>query len=138
MRVTKQNPPSVAPPVGRYSHVVRVENGDAVWLYVSGQLALDERGELVGTGDLAAQTERVFENLRLILEANGATFDDVVKIESYLTTFDGLEASRDVRARFTPSEPPASTLVRVVALVMPEALIEVDLVAVVPAERSGG
>jgi 2-iminobutanoate/2-iminopropanoate deaminase len=138
MRISTSNPDTVAAPVGRYSHVVRVESGNAVWLHVSGQLALDDAGGLVGHGDLGAQTERVFENLRAILEANGATFDDVVKVNSYVTTQDGLDAMREVRARYTPSEPPASTLVQVVALVMPDALIEVDLVAVVPAERDTG
>jgi enamine deaminase RidA (YjgF/YER057c/UK114 family) len=138
MRLSKQNPSTVAAPVGRYSHVVRVESGDAVWLYVSGQIAVGEDGEIVGRGDLGAQAERVFENLRAILEANGATFEDVVKIDSFLTTFDGLDAMREVRARYTPAEPPASTLVQVVALVLPDALIEVELVAVIPAERYAG
>jgi enamine deaminase RidA (YjgF/YER057c/UK114 family) len=68
-----------------------------------------------------------------VLEANGATFDDVVKIQTFFTTLEDLAGSREVRARYTPDEPPASTAVQVAALVVPEALIEVDLVAVVPA-----
>ena len=94
MRILKQDPPGVAAPVGRYSHVVRVETSDAVWLHVSGQVALDPEGELVGAGDLGEQTERVFENLRTILAANGATFDDVVKITTYVTTLEDLDAMR--------------------------------------------
>ena len=123
----------MAPPIGGYSHTVRVETRDAVWIHVSGQIALDPDGTLVAPGDLPAQTERVFENLRLILEANGATFADVVKIQTFVTTFHGFPESREVRARYLAEEPPASTAVRVVALVVPEAVIEVDQVAVVAA-----
>jgi enamine deaminase RidA (YjgF/YER057c/UK114 family) len=133
MNVTRTNPATVAPPIGSYSHAVRVETGDATWLYVSGQIANDERGAIVGVGDLRAQTERVFENLARILEANGAGFEHVVKLQTYFTTLEDLAGSREMRARYLPAEPPASTAVQVVALVVPEALIEVDVVAVVPA-----
>ncbi len=132
MRTSRVNPETVAPPIGSYSHAVRVETGDAVWIHVSGQLALDEYGALVGPGDLAAQTKQVFRNLALVLEANGATFADVVKIQTFLTTLEGLEGSREVRATYLPDEPPASTAVRVAELLLPEALIEVDVVAVIP------
>ena len=133
MRATRSNPDTVAAPVGTYSQAVRVETGDAVWIHVSGQIAIDLEGNLVGPGDLRAQTRQVFENLRAILEAHGATFADVVKIGTYLTTLDDLAGMREVRSEFLTSEPPASTAVQVVALVVPDALIEIDLVAVVQA-----
>jgi reactive intermediate/imine deaminase len=133
VHTTRLNPHTVAVPIGSYSHSVRVETGDAVWIYVSGQIAFDAEGTLVGIGDLRAQTEQVFENLVRVLEANGATFSDVVKIQTFLTTLEGLAASREVRARYLPADPPASTAVQVVALVVPEALIEVDVIAVVAA-----
>jgi reactive intermediate/imine deaminase len=129
--MTRMNPSTVAAPIGAYSHVVRVETADATWIHVSGQLALGADGKMVGAGDLRAQTEQVFENLARILEANGATFEDVVKINSFLTTLDDLSAMREVRARYVPADPPASTSVQVLALFHPDALIEVDLVAVV-------
>jgi enamine deaminase RidA (YjgF/YER057c/UK114 family) len=132
MLVTHLDPVAVAPPVGSYSHSVRVETDEGVLVFVSGQIAQDEQGALVGVGDLRAQTEQVFENLSRILHANGATFEHVVKIQSYYTTLDDLAGSREVRARYLPKEPPASTAVQVVALVVPEALIEVDVVAAVP------
>jgi reactive intermediate/imine deaminase len=135
MRMTRSNPQNVAPPIGSYSHAVRVETPDAVWVYVSGQMAQGAAGNLMGVGDLAAQTDQVFQNLVHVLEDNGATFDDVVKIQTFITTMDGLQASRDVRARYLPDEPPASTAVQVAALMAPEALIEVEVVAVVPADR---
>ena len=133
MRATRSNPDTVAAPVGTYSQAVRVETGDAVWIHVSGQIAIDLEGNLVGPGDLRAQTRQVFENLRAILEAHGATFADVVKIGTYLTTLDDLAGMREVRSEYLTSEPPASTAVQVVALVVPDALIEIDLVAVVAA-----
>ena len=133
MRATRSNPDTVAAPVGTYSQAVRVETGDAVWIHVSGQIAIDLEGNLVGPGDLRAQTRQVFENLRAILEANGATFADVVKIGTYLTTLYDLAGMREIRSEYLTSEPPASTAVQVMALVVPDALIEIDLVAVVPA-----
>jgi 2-iminobutanoate/2-iminopropanoate deaminase len=133
MRATRSNPDTVAAPVGTYSQAVRVETGDAVWIHVSGQIAIDLEGNLVGPGDLRAQTRQVFENLGAILEAHGATFADVVKIGTYLTTLDDLAGMREVRSEYLTSEPPASTAVQVAALVVPDALIEIDLVAVVPA-----
>ena len=133
MRATRSNPDTVAAPMGTYSQAVRVETGDAVWIHVSGQIAIDAEGNLVGPGDMRAQTRQVFENLKAILEANGATFADAVKIGTYLTTLDDLAGMREVRSEYLMAEPPASTAVQVVALVVPEALIEIDLVAVVPA-----
>jgi 2-iminobutanoate/2-iminopropanoate deaminase len=133
VRTSRLNPDTVAAPIGSYSQSVRVETGDATWIYVSGQIAVGLDDRLVAPNDLPAQTERVYENLRAVLEAHGATFDDVVKIQTYFTTLDGLAESREVRARYLPAEPPASTAVQVVALVVPEAVIEVDVVAVVAA-----
>ena len=135
MHISRSNPSTVASPIGTYSHVVSVETEEAVWIYISGQIAQDAQGNLVGRGDLAAQTDKVFQNLVHVLEANGASFDDVVKIQTFLTTMDGLQGSRDVRARYLPDEPPASTAVQVAALMVPEALIEVEVVAVVPVGR---
>jgi 2-iminobutanoate/2-iminopropanoate deaminase len=131
--MTRLNPAGVAPPVGGYSHAVRLETQEAIWIYVSGQIAQDSDGTLVAPGDLPAQTEQVFENVSKVLEANGATFADVVKIQTFFTTLEGLEASRQIRARYLPEEPPASTAVQVVALVVPDAMVEVDVVAVVSA-----
>jgi 2-iminobutanoate/2-iminopropanoate deaminase len=133
MRATRSNPDTIAVPMGTYSQAVRVETGDAVWIHVSGQIAIDLEGNLVGPGDVRAQTRQVFENLKAILAANGATFADVVKIGTYLTTLEDLAGMREVRSEYLTAEPPASTAVQVVALVVPDALIEIDLVAVVPA-----
>ena len=67
-------------------------------VFVSGQLPLDRDGTLVGAGDMAAQTRQVFENLRIILESEGATFADVVKMGTFVTSLDDLAAIRRLSA----------------------------------------
>ncbi|MFN8233979.1 MAG: RidA family protein [Actinomycetota bacterium] len=96
----------------------------------SGQLPLDAGGNLVGPGDLRAQTRQVFENLRITLEASGATFADVVKMGTFVTDLADLASAREA-GRVPAAEPPASTLVQVAGLVHPDAMIEVDLEAVI-------
>jgi reactive intermediate/imine deaminase len=132
MRTVRNNPEAVHPPIGTYSHSVRVETSDGTFIYVSGQVASDPDGTLVAPNDLPAQSERVFENVKAILEANGASFANVVKLQTYVTTLEGLPEMREVRSRYLTAELPASTAVQVVALVVPEAVIEVDVVAVIP------
>jgi reactive intermediate/imine deaminase len=132
MRTTPMNPDTIAAPGGNYSHAVRIDTGDGALLFVSGQVAFDPDGNLVGEGDMARQTEQVFENLRAILEANGGSFRDVVKISTFMTDIARLGEMRDVRLRYVADPPPASTTVEVSALFRPEALIEIDVVAALP------
>lgn len=125
-------PDGLAPPVG-YSHVVAARGGTTV--YVSGQVALDAEGHVVGEGDLRAQTEQVFANLRAALAAAGATPRDIAKLTTFVVNFrpEHRAVIREVRSRFFAPDtpPPASTLVGVQALVVPELLIEVEAIAVV-------
>ena len=132
MRTSRLNPGTVAAPIGTYSHSVRVETADGTWIYVSGQIASDADGKLVAPNDLPAQTERVFENLKALLEANGASFADVVKLQTFVTTQEGFPQMREIRSRYLTDDLPASTAVQVAALVVPDAVIEVDVVAVIP------
>jgi len=122
------NPPELFRGVG-FSQVVAARGSRVV--FVSGQIALDREGNLVGPGDLAAQTRRVFENLRAGLAAAGAGFGDVVKLNYYVVGFrpEQLAVIREVRGRYLPAEPPASTLVGVTALAMDGLLIEVEAIA---------
>jgi len=132
MRTSRLNPETVAAPIGTYSHSVRVETAEGTWIYVSGQIASDPDGNLVAPNDLPGQSERVFENLKAILEANGASFGDVVKLQTFVTTQDGWAEMREIRSRYLADDLPASTAVQVAALVVPDAVIEVDVVAVIP------
>ncbi|TKR34206.1 RidA family protein [Luteimonas gilva] len=127
------NPQNLPKPNG-YSHAVEVSAGRT--LYVSGQLPLDKDGNLVGNGDFAAQAGQVFANLKTALEASGATFKDVVKLNMFVTDMDQLKALREARDKYIDSRnPPASTLVEVKRFVKEGAMVEIDAIAVVP-ERS--
>jgi reactive intermediate/imine deaminase len=131
VRITPMNPDTVASPGGNYSHTVRIDLDGGALLFVSGQVALDRGGDLVGEGDMARQAEQVFENLDAVLTANGASFEDVVKITTFVTDMSELQTVRDVRKRYLADPPPASTTVEVAALFRPEALIEVEAVAAI-------
>lgn len=115
-----------------YTHVVTASGGTTV--YVSGQVAFDEDGKLVGRGDLAAQTRQVFQNLERALAAAGATFENVVKLTTYVVNYEpALVATiREIRSGYLPKDrPPASTLVGVEALAFDGLLIEVEAIAIV-------
>ncbi len=122
------NPPELAKPTG-YTHVVEVVGGRT--LYISGQVAVDRTGAVVGKGDLKAQTRQVFENLKSALTASGATLDDVVKITVFMSDISQVQTVRDVRDGYFKKNPPASSAVEVTRLVRPEFMIEIEAVAVV-------
>jgi len=129
--VRRLNPPSLATPT-TYAQVVEVA-GAARTIYVSGQIAFDRDGRLVGAGDMGAQAAQVFRNLEAALAAAGATFDDVVKITVYTTDMSQAAAIRAVRAQHFRGPLPASTFVQVVRLARPELMLEVEVVAAVGA-----
>ena len=122
------NPAGVAAPIGTYSHAATVSGG---LLFVSGQGPLDENGALVGPGDLVRQAEQVFENIRRILAASGASFRDVAKMNIYLTDFSRRQELGALRARLFGSHAPVSTAVQVSRLAVPEWMIEIECVAVI-------
>ena len=129
-QVKRTNPPALSTPTG-YTHVVEV-TGPSKTVYISGQIAYDKDGKVVGAGDMKAQAEQVFKNLQLALDAAGATFSDVVKMNTYITDMDKAPAVREVRARYFGETTPASTLVQVVHLARPELMLEIEVIAVVP------
>ena len=132
-RARFDNPAGVPAPGGNYSHVARVDCGDVTVLLVSGQLAVDDHGALVGPGDMTAQTSRVFELLEAILSAHGAGFEHVINIRSHLTDLGLVDEYAAVRRRYFSGTPPTSTTVGVSGLIVPGALLEVDVVAVIDA-----
>ena len=101
-------------------------------LFVSGNVATDRNGNLVGEGDCEAQSRQVLANVRTIVEAAGSTMQDVVKITCFLTDINDYAAYAKVRSETWPSSPPASSTVAVSALVRPEFLVEVEAIARVP------
>ncbi|WP_250623154.1 RidA family protein [Pinirhizobacter soli] len=123
------NPPGLSRPAG-YTHVVVVPAGGQT-IYLSGQVALDKDGKLVGKDDFAAQAEQVFANIDTALKAAHASFANVVKLTFYVTDATKVPALRAVRDKYVDTaHPPASTLVEVKRLVRDDLLLEVDATAV--------
>ena len=127
--VKRTNPPSLSTPAG-YTHVVEVAQA-ARTVYIAGQVSFDVNRQVVGVGDMAAQTEQVFKNLEAALAAAGATFADVVKMVTYVTDMSHLPALRAARGRYFGEALPASTLVQVSALAHPDLMIEIEVIAAV-------
>ena len=131
MKKQYMNPAALGTP-RFYSHAVSVE-GAAKIVYVSGQVSWDANGNVVGKGDMRAQSEQVFKNVTEALRAAGASWGDVVKMNGYMVGMHGerVDAYREVRGRFVKEGAlPASTLVGVERLVDPDLLLEVEVVAV--------
>ena len=131
MKRENLNPPTLSPP-RNYSHVTVITSARQV--QISGQIAMNAAGELVGKGDLAAQTEQVYENLGHALAAAGATLADVFKVVTYVVdiTPDKVASIRAARKKFVGDGPyPASTMVGVTGLVHPDLLIEIEAIAAI-------
>jgi enamine deaminase RidA (YjgF/YER057c/UK114 family) len=125
------NPFGTKPP--GYTHVV-VVNGPGKTIYISGQVPVNATGEIVGKGVLNQLVKQVYENLKIALKAAGATFDDVVKMNTYVVNYKPADVAiiREVRSLYLSREnPPASTLAGVQALYHPDIVIEIEAIAVI-------
>jgi 2-iminobutanoate/2-iminopropanoate deaminase len=126
------SPATVAPPKG-YSHVALIDLGACQMLILSGQVAFDDKGNLVGTGDYEKQTEQIFTNIKHIVESAGGTMDNLVKIGVYMRDVSQIQKFRAARDRFINIKtPPASTLVEVSKLFRDDILIEIEATAIIP------
>lgn len=135
------NPKTISRPPG-YTHVVEV-TGPGRIIYIAGQLGMDVGGKVVGqAGDFRAQAVQVFENLKMALAEVGATFKDVVKTNNYIVDLKKhIPVFREVRDLYLGrSNLPASTTVEVPALAREGALLETEVIAMLPAPpaRSSG
>jgi enamine deaminase RidA (YjgF/YER057c/UK114 family) len=102
-------------------------------IFVSGQVALDPYGSVVGVGDMAEQARQAFRNLGAVLDAAGCSFSDVLKLTYFVRDVEAVESIRAARDEFVDTAlPPASTLVEVSRLFMPDLLIEIEAVALAP------
>ena len=111
-------------PVGPYSPAVKAGG----FIYLSGTLAQDDAGVIVGGGDVAAQTRRVIERMGRVLGASGSSLDQVLSVTVYLTSAADFQAMNDAYRAFWPKDPPTRTTV-IADLVLPEALVEMSMVA---------
>jgi reactive intermediate/imine deaminase len=118
----------LAEPISHFTDAVRA--GDL--LFVSGILAVDGAGRLVGGDDVVAQTRQVLDNLLAVLAAGGCGFDDVVKVTIFLTDIDDRPSINPLRREAFGATRPASTLVEVPRLAVDGAKVEIEAVALVP------
>ncbi len=119
--------PGVCPPPEPYSHAIQA--GDTV--YLAGQVALDERGDIVGT-NVAEQARQIWSNIERVLDAAGSSTANIVKVTYYLQDIRELAEEMDIRREVFAGRPlPAVTAVQAAALGLPGLKMEVDVVAVV-------
>jgi enamine deaminase RidA (YjgF/YER057c/UK114 family) len=130
--IRRVNPPELATPPG-YSHVVEAQVGRII--FVAGQTAIDQNGEIVGRNNFEAQAAQVFKNLSVALHSVGCTAANLVKLTVFFRNMDDLSAYREARNRFfatvTPPAAPAVTLVEVSRLYGSDFMIEIEAVAAV-------
>jgi 2-iminobutanoate/2-iminopropanoate deaminase len=126
------NPQFLSTPKG-YSHVARIDLGNAWMLIISGQVSLDKEGNLVGKGDFARQTEQVYENIMQIIKTAGGNKDHLIKTGIFILDNSNMPILREVRNKYINiKNPPASTLVQVAKLYRDDLLIEIEATAVIP------
>jgi enamine deaminase RidA (YjgF/YER057c/UK114 family) len=128
--IVRINPPELGTPPG-YSQIVEVATGRII--FIAGQTALDSDGQVVGSGDFAAQAAQVFRNLGIALQASGCTAANLVKLTVFVTDMENLASYREARNRFfasvTPPAAPAVTLVEVSKLYGADFMIEIEAIA---------
>ena len=127
------NAPGVLKPFGIFSSAAWQAEGKV--LHVSGHTSKDEDGNVVGIGDMAAQTRQVLENIKKVLESVGGEMADIAKVTVFITDMSGLDEIHRVRSEYFTKPYPASTLVEITRLVSPECMIEIEAVAVIPYDR---
>jgi 2-iminobutanoate/2-iminopropanoate deaminase len=121
-------PKTLNDPRPRYSQGILNSGGKL--LFIAGQTASDKDGNVVGKGDIRAQTEQVFANLKAVLKAAGGTLDNLVMTTTYITDREYREGYNEIRRGQYKKNPPTSTLVIVKGLASPDYLIEIAGIAV--------
>lgn len=135
-RISFKNPRGVSDPLGPYSHAIEVPSS-ARWLYIAGQVSVNERGDVVGENHLWIQMQQVFTNLDNVLAGVGYGWNDVVKTTTYLTRAVDVDEYRQRRKalyeqRFGSGPYPGNTLVVVERLALSTFLLEIEAVAARP------
>lgn len=122
----QHTPGDIAPPFSPYSHGIEVPP-DARWLYVSGQIGVDADGNI--PDDMVEQNRLAWGNIRAILKSAGMDISDVVRINAFVTSTEGIAAYREVRTEAVGAARPASTLLVVAGLASPDFKVEIEVVA---------
>jgi 2-iminobutanoate/2-iminopropanoate deaminase len=118
-----------------YVPVVTVQGTDHAHIYIAGQMAREPTGEVVGKGDMRAQLRKVCENIGKGLAYAGATFDDVVRATTYVTDIHEYYRCSAVRFEYFKKNRPASVLIEIVRLGHPDAMVEIEVEAIIEPER---
>ena len=132
---TLSNPEGVYSPVGKYSHVAEVVASKL--LFLAGQVSVDDDGALVGDGDVGAQVRQVWKNIGAVLAGSGATFADIVSINTYVVGRDAVQPYLDARAEvfaeiFPGDQFPPNTFLIIDGLLYEEYLVEISVTAALP------
>jgi 2-iminobutanoate/2-iminopropanoate deaminase len=126
------DPSGLAAPKG-YSQTAIIDLGSCKMVIISGQIALDKQGNLVGKDNMELQAGQVFLNLKTTLEELHGSMDDIVKLGYFTTDAGQVQSIRNARDKYiNVNHPPASTLVQVSRLVRPDLMIEVEATAIIP------
>jgi len=121
-------PKSLSDPRPRYSQGILADGGKL--LFIAGQTASDKDGNVVGKGDIEAQTHQVFKNITAVLQEAGGSLDNLVMATTYITDRKYREGYNRVRQQYYKKNSPTSTLVIITGLAHPDYLIEINGVAV--------
>jgi reactive intermediate/imine deaminase len=119
-------------PSGHFAQAIEAPAGGRL-LFISGMIAKGPDGQIVGRGDIEAQTRQVCENLKAAVEAAGGTLDDICRVDVYIRNMEHFPQIHGVRRAYFTGTPPASTMVEVTKFTTPDALIEINAIAVLPA-----
>ena len=130
MKKQKINSSEFCQRMGAYSHGYKVEIGDTLIVFTTGQIALDKDGNVLFPDDPAKQAEFVYESLNKILQEVGASLDDVVKTTVFLTDMNDFPKISAVRNKYFKNAEPVSTLVEVKKLVKDGCRVEIEVIAV--------
>src|SRR5262245_16277024 len=118
-----------------YVPVVTVHGTDHAHVYLAGQMAREPSGAIVGVGDMRAQIRKTCENIGKGLAYAGATFDDVVRATTYVTDIEEYYRVSDERFKFFRNQRPASVLVQISRLGHRDAMVEIEVEAIIEPER---
>jgi 2-iminobutanoate/2-iminopropanoate deaminase len=116
-------------PSGHFSHATIAEAKGRL-LFISGMTARKADGTMAGVGDIETQTRQVCENLKAAIETAGGTMEDICRVDVYIRNMEHFPLIHKVRREYFPAPPPASTMVEVVKMTSPDALIEISAIAV--------
>jgi 2-iminobutanoate/2-iminopropanoate deaminase len=120
----------LARPGGHFAQAIEAPSGGRL-VFISGMLAKGADGQIVGLGDITAQTHQVCRNLQAAVEAAGGTLDDICRVDVFVRNMEHFAQIHAVRRQYFPGVPPASTMVEVAEFTTPDALIEISAIAVV-------